>query len=164
MNGPPNSISTYIAIYGALLSTAVALWNAYQRWRSGPKLVGHIAPNMVGYGSWAQLSGTYLALSISNRGNASTTITHVFSERYDNFLDRFLKRRPRVTIAKSFLPDYTIPFTIGPGGEFRNLMLQSAEVEKWSRDSWFYMCIKHSMADRPCRIHVKPIGSEEASP
>lgn len=148
-----------IAAYGALLSTAVAAWNAYQWWRSGAWLKGRVSANMIGYGHMANLDSTYLMIVVSNRGKAETTVTHVSTERYKSWLDYILKRRAQKTVVTGDLPQYRLPFRLGPGHEFVSVMQQDREVEDWSRKYRFYVGIFHSMSDQPFRIRVPVIAA-----
>lgn len=101
---------------------------------------------------------TYVALNVSNRGNADTTITQVYTERYDNWLDYvFKKRHAKITVSMGSFPGYEVPFKIGPGHEFRSIMNQDARIEQASRTCRLYLCVMHSMADKPFRVRIKPI-------
>jgi len=43
-----NYIIMFIAMYGALISTIVLLWDIYKWKNSGPKIIGKIKTNMIG--------------------------------------------------------------------------------------------------------------------
>lgn len=150
-------ITTLVAVYGAILSTVVAGWSAYQWWKAGARLKGRVSINMTGYGHMAELDGTYLLLSVSNRGKAATTITHAFTERYKNWLSFVFKHQPKQHIIVGTLRQFSIPFKLEPGQEFASLMIQDDEVEEWSRTCRFYFCVMHTMSDRPVRSRIPAI-------
>ena len=149
-----------IAIYGAVLSTVVAGWNIYKQVTRGPKLVGSVTPNMNEFDATLLGVNSCVDLILSNRGNAETTITNVVVLCYKNRLDRWgRKYSKRATITRS-PPRYKLPYKLGTGHEFRCLLLQDAELEEWSRKYLSYLCVCHSMSNRPVHFRLMPIKTK----
>lgn len=150
-----------IAIYGAALATLVAAWNFYTWWINGPKIVGSAAPNMKIFGSFPVDDNTYVSLTVSNRGNAETTITNVGTLAYISRWNFLRNKSAKAAVVNHSTYGYPLPYKLGPGHEFRSLAKQEDLIVTWSKDYLLYMCIWHSMSDKPVRFRVRPIDVKQ---
>jgi hypothetical protein len=150
----------FIALYAAGLSTIIALWNFYQWWIKGPKLVGRAASNMVTYGGAPQDGNTYCVLTVSNRGDAPTTVTNLGLLGYKSRLQYLINRHSKAAVITAGGLGHPVPCQLVPGNEFTGFAIQNAELEKWSRDHLLFMCMWHSMSNKPFRVRLKSIANE----
>jgi 5-enolpyruvylshikimate-3-phosphate synthase len=71
-----------IAIYAALVATTAVLWDIYKWKTAGSNLDAHVATNMKVTGGPSRYGDdTLMILTISNRGDRATTITHLTMHR-----------------------------------------------------------------------------------
>jgi hypothetical protein len=147
-----------VAIYAAALSTVVAIWNFYQWWSKGPKLTGYTSPNMSVIGGIVPDPNTYLILTVSNRGDASTTITNLGLLGYANWCDYV---RGKTTQAAVITPGgglgSVIPYQLAPGGEFKGFAIRDSDIVNWSKKHLLFMCVWHTMSNKPFHTRVQPI-------
>jgi hypothetical protein len=148
------NITIYIAIYGAGLSTALAIFEFYKWWTRGPKLVGTATANMRMVGGGVIDDNFYVSLMLSNRGNAETTITGVTVKCYGCGIKW---RHGPVAVVNRQMQGYALPYKLREGGEFRCLFEQTPQIEEWSRKYRTYLCVWHSMSDKPKRFRLQPI-------
>ena len=157
-----------IAIYGAVVSTLVALWNWYA-WRRSNRLhlVGYTSPEMeMGYlaamNMGADPAAKYLTLCVSNRGHVPCTVNTVWLLSYSNWWG-YLRHRHTTSIhvqrPASELFGCSVPYKLDRAGEFRAIALQNADLEGLSRTTRLYMAISHSMSKKPFRVRVAPIAA-----
>lgn len=71
--------SDIAAWWGAGVATLVFFWELYQKWASGPKVRISISANMLSYGDPLREGKTFVMLRAVNVGDASTTLTNLFS-------------------------------------------------------------------------------------
>ncbi|MFG1296674.1 hypothetical protein [Xanthobacter variabilis] len=123
--------SSWIAIYAAVVATG-ALALEVRRWvESGPRIVVKASPNMMILDplSKDEEKGV-LVVTAYNRGEQSTTITHMLIVEYPNFIAR-MRNRP----SKSFLipnPQVSgppiIPSEIKPGAQWMGVARHRPDV------------------------------------
>lgn len=150
-----------IALYGAALSTLVAGWNIYLWFSSGPNLKGIASSNMEILGTGLVDKNIYISFLVSNRGNADTTITHVGFQLFEGWLNYIRRKAAQTGLVTHPTIGDVVPKRLAPGGEFRGFMLQNNDFEEWSHLYRFYVCVWHSMSDKPLRIRLGPINKAE---
>jgi|WetSurMetagenome_2_1015567.scaffolds.fasta_scaffold60446_2 hypothetical protein len=150
-------ITPYIAVYGAVISTIALAWNIYRQITSGPKLIGSIVP--VSSEFIAPLMGVDACfdLVVSNRGHAETVITNIVILCYKSRLDRWRGKYVKQATILSSPPKYDLPYKIGLGHEFRCRLSLDAELKGWMQKYRAFVCVWHSMGDRPVHYRLKPI-------
>ena len=165
-------VELFIAIYGAVVATLVALWNAYT-WRRSNRLhlTGYTSADMEFDYHGAMRAGAdpharFLALCVSNRGNVPCTVNTVWILAYPSWW-AYWRRKHSVSIAVLRPMSETfgcpVPFKLDRAGEFRAVAHQNDELVTMSRNSHLYMAISHSMSKHPFRVRVDPIIERSAS-
>lgn len=152
------STTDWLAIYGAVASSLGGIWSFYQWWRRGPKLVGYSTPNMIVIGGPViDDHQKYIYLSLSNRGNAGTTISNVGLFGYDTVLKYIFGKPSFTAIVNHSDTAYILPGTIEAGKDWKSKCIQNAELEELTRSKIFCFAVFHSFADKPVRIKIHPI-------
>jgi len=162
-----------IAIYGAVVATLVAIWNAYT-WRRGNRLhlTGYTSGDMEFDYHGAMQAGVdpetrFVALCISNRGHVPCTVNTVWLLSYPSWW-AYLRRKHKASIAvlrpMSERFGCAVPYKLERAGEFRAIALQNEKLEEMSRSSRLCMAISHSMSKYPFRVRVHPIAERKAAP
>ena len=150
-----------LAAYGAAVATTSIVWQVFTWWHKGARLRGHAAPNMVMVGGDVQDDNTYIGLDVANIGDAPTTITSVVLMAHRNRLSRLLRRTEvKAAIVVHSLAQ-TIPHTLPAGGRFMSRVIQTPDIEQWSRDHCLYMGVCHSMRRRPYLVRVRRIDEKK---
>jgi hypothetical protein len=151
-----------IAVYAALVATAVVVWDVYKWWRSERvRLTGFISPNMITHGgaTTPQTKGNkYLLLRVQNRGTVTCTVQLVHLKQYKSWFDELRGKTSLTAIVNhttNFGPE--IPFRLGSGDEFSSGILQNDELEQLSRDGRLYVGISHTMSGKSFFLRVPPI-------
>jgi hypothetical protein len=103
-----------IAIYAAILSTAVFCWQIYTWLRSGPRLRGSVSRNMIQFGEGYRDDNLYLVINVANVGKADTTITHVVIFAFDGWWQYFRNRPAKTAVVGRGASSYSIPYVLKP--------------------------------------------------
>jgi hypothetical protein len=148
-----------IAIYAAVLSTIVFIWNAFVWWGTGPLLKVSASSDMKMFGPGARDNSSYIVANVSNVGTQQTTITHVIGFAYRNRWDRIRNKPSEAFVVNHGMPAYPLPYVLQAGQTFMSMALQTEKVEKLSRDGLLYVGIIHSFRHRPVLARVRPIKS-----
>jgi hypothetical protein len=152
-----------IAIYAALVSTTVLIWNIFVWFRNGPRLRVSVSTNMGTFGRGIRDDSTYIVVNVRNVGTQQTTITHVVMFAYRNWWDRFRKKTSEeALILDNAVPACPIPYMLQAGQTFMSMGLQTEVLEKRSRDRLLYAGVIHSFCDRPVLARVRPINPQSA--
>lgn len=147
-----------VAIYAAVVSTLVFMWQVYVHFREGPRLRVRANPNMRFVQDGGLSKESYIMINVSNRGSSDTTITHVVAFAYDGWLKR-LRSKPSVTmIINHDSASYPIPYVLEVGRMFSSMARQTPDIEELSRTKHLYVGIYHSFSERPSlyRVTIKP--------
>ena len=144
-----------IAIYAALVSTSVFVWNIYVWWNSGPSLNVTASMNMLIIGGTSEEEGKlFLVVRATNVGSKKTTITNVLISSYDNIWQRVRNRPSFTAVFNNVGGAYPIPYVLDVGHNFSSKADQAGLVEK-IRDAYFYAGVAHSFAKKPVMVRVK---------
>lgn len=155
-----------VAAYAAIVATG-ALFLEVRRWmESGVRLSISVMPEAKMFGGYQEDLNTYLALTVTNRGEAPTTLTHVALFNYATFW-HWLRRKPKNTaIVKN--PGHQsgqhIPYLLEPGKMFHGLVNHDPQLKDWIDGGWLFVGVIGSHADKPKLIRVRkpnPIKTDE---
>jgi hypothetical protein len=155
-----SGITTAIAIYGAFIASIGGLWNIYQWWSRGPKLVGHTGYNMQIIGDPRRSEDdSYVTITIANRGSAATEITNLCLLGYDTQISFWRGRPSYQAVVMHARPGYSLPDTLQVGGEWRSMALQDEKFKELSRAKILCFGVFHSFSSKPYRVKIGPIVS-----
>lgn len=144
-----------VALYAAVVSTAVFLWEVFKWWRGEAAFRVSASPNMIGIG----LSGatpTMILVEVNNTGKATTTITSVELKAYKTPLHRYFSKPIKCARVNSATAN-TVPFELKPGGRFLATGEQNSLVVGWSQHYTLYAGVYHTLSNRPLLARIKPI-------
>ncbi len=158
-----------VAAYAAIVATA-ALGLEVRRWfESGARLKIDIMPEAKTFNIPGTEGNTYLVATVTNRGNAPTTITHFAVRDYGSWLGRIRSKPTWTVVIPSPQPPGTtsiIPKTLQPGEIWTGMVLYDDKDELKGRieTGQLYVMIYASHADKPIlkRVHVPPQPPEDA--
>jgi hypothetical protein len=146
--------SDVIAIYAAVVATAVLLWD-FWKWKSE----GQCLRLDVRSGVWHEgvamgyPGGYYLDISITNTGDRPTTVEE-------------LQTTARAWYGRKLYYGHVrngFPIVLDPG-KVKGLRIQQTErYEQLSRDARFYLGVKHSHSTDVHRVRVKVVPGESRS-
>ena len=145
------------AWWGAILATIVFVWEIYKWLRSGPRLVINVAPNM----QLALQAGVedrlHIAITVSNVGDATTTITHLFGCAYKNRLASLRNKRCKTLI---YSPSLTVnyPTTLEPGKTWTAWIPQAEALDSLKPSRYIKIGVLHSMSKRPAFSSIVNAG------
>lgn len=155
MSEESNFITTIVAWWGAVVATLVLVWDVYKWATSGTRLVAKASSNMlIVEPGKPQDNQHYITATVSNRGDAATTLKGVYLLSYSNWW-RYLRRIP----SRSFFvstPSHThpVPFRIEPGSEWLGHLPQTDEMEQLARSGILVLEIAHSQANKSLRKRI----------
>ena len=156
-----------VAIYAAIVSTIVFVWQIFVWLRTGPRLKVSTSANMVHRTMMippsSEVKDTYVALNVRNVGTQQTTITHVAMYAYPHWVACWRDKPSDVSIINHAVPGYNLPYVIEAGHTFMSLVKQSEEVEKLSRERLLFVGVIHSFRNRPVLARVRPIAIKTAN-
>lgn len=146
-----------VAIYAAVVSTFGLLWQIWQWWHHGPRLVVSARSGMKMVVGPMPDPDSYIAINVSNNGDRKTTITHVHGYTYTNNWNRLRNLPANAFIVGHQTQGQNAPFEIDAGSTFMSLFRQEEELEQWSRTLLLYVGISHSGARRPILKRIPAI-------
>ena len=150
-----------IAIYAAILSTAIFIWELIRWYRRGPRLEGYSTSNMIIVGGAYEDKNHYIRCNIYNRGNEATTINNVGIIGYKNKKNKKRNNPSFQGVVPQDNSAYSMPYRIEIGGEFSAMCKQNDELIKKSNELDLYYAIYHSFSDEPKLIRIHPIKKKK---
>lgn len=147
-----------VAFYAAIVATG-ALFLEIRRWReSGVRLAISIMPEAKMIGGFNDDDDqTYLGMTVINRGEAPTTITHVVLFNYGSPWNRLRRKAQNTAIVKN--PGHHagqhIPYLLESGKIFHGLVNHDAQLKSWIDGGWLYVGVIGSHADKPVLVRVR---------
>jgi hypothetical protein len=137
--------------YAAIVSTG-ALFLEIRRWvEAGPRLNIHVMPEAKTINLPGTEKNTYLLATVTNRGNAATTITHFVFRDYETWFNH-LRSKPVWT---AIVPDpHPHPHArqmsqpLQPGERWTGMALHHEELKRRMDGGYLYVVIFASHTDK----------------
>lgn len=156
-------ITVGIAIYAAILSTSLAIWDIYKYKTRGAKLRIHVAKDKVVYPDYAEGDETlWISISVTNVGDQPITLTSLSVAIFENWIDR-VRKKPKGDVCYS-LPNPVVhknlPLKLEPGEEWRPLVKQNApnidlDIGQESENNFVIFEISTSNRTKPYRARLR---------
>jgi hypothetical protein len=150
---------------GAFLVSALALVLEFRRWLDeGVRLSLTVMVGARVFGGYERDENKYLTITVTNRGNAPTTITHFVLFNYPSklarYVPRFLYRRIKWFHAQSFIVNSTgspgpIPYVLEPGRMWMGRATQTPDLETMIEGGRLYVGIICSHSNKTWFKHVR---------
>ena len=137
-----------VALYAALLSTAIAVWE-YIKWRGRNNVEVTCNANMLFFPSANKKK--YVVVKATNKGETPTTITHLAMYFWKNRFDRLFKRERQSFMINSD----QVPKIVNPGEQWFGQIEQNDEIEKMAAEGLLYAVLIHSMGRKEI---IRPIN------
>ncbi len=145
------------AWWGAVVASLVFIWDIYKWKTSGARLHVSASANMQYYDSLRGLDDnkTYVFVEVSNFGDRSTTITHLFGVYYTSYWGWFFRKKPETQfIVPTPAFAQQLPFLLSSGSRWTGALLQNEELEKMMTSGRFYCGVYHSGSKKPTKVRV----------
>lgn len=153
-----------IAVYAAIVATG-ALALEVRRWFEGrPSLIVTAAPGMMTYGIKGRQDGPYVMVTVTNRGNAPTTVTHLVIHEYANLWKRWRRQQGETYyISNPTIPGSAIgklPTILEPGRLWMAAFDDDNKAREWLASGRFYVAIYATHSDSPALTRLRWKGSK----
>ncbi len=154
-------------ISGLSLCVAFALFVLeLRRWFSeGVRLSMSVMSDAILVGGGLEDKKTYLAITVTNRGDAATTITHMVLYDYPNRLAVWLPKRPRFITRwfKKYQPttfivntiDMPPPYALEPGRNWHGKAVHTPELEAMIKAGRLFVGVIGSHSDKILFMRVR---------
>jgi hypothetical protein len=144
-----------IAAYAAIVATG-ALALEVKRWfESGPRLSIDVMAEAKTFNIPGTEGDTFVAATVSNRGNAPTTITHFALYDYRSRLGS-LRRTPHWAALVASGHHTPIPAALPPGEVWHGVARHNDELKQRIKAGWLYVVICASHSDKPVMKRICP--------
>jgi hypothetical protein len=161
---------------GALFISACVFALELRRWfDEGVKLSMSVMSNAKLVGGIEEDKNTYLSVSVTNRGSAPTTITHMVLFNYPSYLARWIpsrltrwmkQLRPETFIISNTGAPGKIPYVLQPGHTWIGMATYTPDLEQMIEAGRLYVGIIGSHSDKTFlrRVrHWKPPRNAKAA-
>ena len=128
-----NMIILIIAVYGAIVSTLVLIWDIYKWKNKGPKIEGRITSNMIGINAPEYQDKKLTVVNITNTGDKPTTITNVSLKFFKSKIKKFFKKSDQLIFVATPSISHPIPYVLNPGFEWKGIIIQNDDMTKMSK-------------------------------
>lgn len=147
------------AWWGAIVSTILGVWEIVRWARSGARLRVRLASNMQhfvpGVGFNPKL---HVSISISNVGDASTTITHLVACSYQNWW-KWLRKNPTAQGVIEPGPSSVYPHVLEPGTRWSAWVPQEIFQEMLVKGPIVRVGVVHSMSESPATERLRLLSA-----
>ena len=144
--------SSWVAIYAAIVGTG-ALALEVRRWvESGPRLSIAVMPEAALSTDRGKEIKRYLVVTVRNRGNAATTLTHLEIRRMENLNERIRGKPSKQYVVMRPEPPGSppvLPSVLEPGRQWMGMALPDAEMRDEIASGHMYVAIHGSHSERP---------------
>ncbi len=151
-----------VAIYAAIVATAILVWEVIKWFRSGPRLTGRTQPNTIVVGGFPEDKDTYVFVEVRNVGDRRTTIKGVYLIGYESFWHLLRRRGKFNAMVVHEDPAYPLPFVLEDGRVFHSKLTQTDEIVELSRSLKLFVVVGDSSNRRDLHLRVKPIREDKA--
>lgn len=119
-----------VALYAAVVATAVLVWDVIKWRRAGARLKGTVTANMVTFGMGQMDDQAYVVIDVDNIGDRPTTISGVYLKGYANRWNELREKPEKQYVINSALQaNYSIPYRFDVGANFKASVLQTPGLE-----------------------------------
>lgn len=153
-----------VAVYAAIVATAVAVWDVVKWKMQGPNLEVEVQSGMKLYGGGVPDDREFIVMRVTNRGDRPTTITNMGYLLYrDDFMARW--NRNSNTFA-AIVPNPSevqqLPYVLAPGVQWVGMGVQDAELARMAKSGCLMCSVYHSHTNKPIMRQVKISSAADA--
>ncbi len=149
-----DSLAAWVAAYAALVATG-ALFLEVRRWfESGTHInVTYMVDAMVVPRDHADT--LYIAVTVANRGDTATTITHLAFQAYTSIWSRLRGKASKSFIANNPSQAQPIPCFIEPGGRWIGMCIQNEEINELLESGILWVEVYATHSNKPTSVRLK---------
>jgi hypothetical protein len=149
-----------LVVAGGLLALEIR-----RRLDEGVKLSMTIMAEALMVGGMQQDDNTYVAASVTNRGSAPTTITHLVLFNYPNRIAKWLprlltrwmkKQRPKTFIIANTGAPGPLPYVLHPGHNWMGTAKHTPELAQMIKDGHLYVGVIGSHSEKTLFKRARP--------
>ena len=158
----PEFYTVSIAVYAAIVATAVAIWDVVKWKMQGPNLQVEVQSGMKIYGGRVPDEREFIVMRVTNRGDRPTTITNMGYLLYRDDFVAWWSRKSNTfaAIVPSPSDAQPLPFVLAPGVQWVGMGEQDAELSQMSRSGCLMGAVYHSHTNKPIMRQIV-VGSAE---
>jgi len=148
------SASDWAAWWGAGVATLVLIWDLFKWATSGARLHVRAVTGMQQYIEGVGVDPTsHVFVEVMNRGDRSTTITHLALYAYPSRLARFFRRRPS---SLGFVPKPSgpLPAELAAGQRWTGVVEQD-QAKKIAKGNLLWIGVVHTDSNTPALVRVQ---------
>jgi len=117
----------HIALYAAILSTVIFVWEIYKYSTRGARLKVRVGKDKLIIPDPVEEGKLWVSISISNVGDQPTTLTGIGSEVFSNWRDKLRKKPDSCFVFPNPKMAEPLPRLLSPGQEWRGFIAQANE-------------------------------------
>ena len=147
-----NDVTSVLAWWGALISTAVLVWDVYKWRKTGkPKLAVRANGNLQDANSRAPQK--YIAITVTNNGDKATTLNQITFRYYKSKLRKWRNYNPlRRGLIHPANPTAPLPYKLEVGADWSCKVIQTPDIEKMAREGYFYVEAEDNSTSKSIRF------------
>ena len=149
------SLTDVAAWWGAVVATAIFIWDVIKWIKSGPRIVFTASANMLIIGDPIREGKTYVSVKATNIGTQATTLSNLGMLFYKSKWNRLNSKQDKAMIITNPGIPHPIPHILEPGRVWDGLILQNEEVENMAKDGILEAALYCSHARKPLRARIK---------
>ena len=146
--------TTFIAWWGAILSSLVLLWDIYKWWSSGPKIRFTVQTGMESIGMPMFDGKTLILANVTNYGEQPTTITNLGLFYYKTTWSLIRRRPDQAFIIPHPNTDFPLPFQLKQGNVWAGITVQDEQLTEMATNGKLYCVLSHSHSEKPTKKRV----------
>lgn len=175
MDNPELTVARYAArvslwAFGVSALSFCVAFSAFalelRRWfNEGVRLSMSVMADAIFVESGSKDKKKYLAITVTNRGDTATTITHMVLYNYPSRLAVWIPKRPRVMVRllkksqpATFIVNTTampIPYVLEPGRNWHGMAAHTPELEAMIKAGRLFVGVIGSHSDKPWLMRVR---------
>jgi hypothetical protein len=134
-----DNVTTFLAWWGAVVSTAVLAWDVYKWRKTGhPKLVVRANGNL--QDAHSNNPQKYIAIKVTNIGDKPTTLVLITFRYYRTKPNRWRKNKSEQRgLFQPLRATADLPYKLDVGSEWSCIVYQTEELEKMATEGYFYI-------------------------
>jgi hypothetical protein len=147
----PEFYTVTIAVYAAVVATAVAVWDVVKWKMQGPNLEVEVQTGMRLYSGEFPDEREFVVMRVTNRGDRPTTITNMGYLLYrDDFVARWSRNSNTfAAIVPNPSEAQRLPFVLAPGVQWVGMGVQDEELTNMAGSGCLMCAVYHSHTNLP---------------
>ncbi len=146
--------TTLIAWWGAVLATAVFLWDVYKHYSTGPRIKMKVMADRWVDGDPELEGKTWVLVEVTNVGGRATTLKNMTMVFYQTRWQRLRHRPAQQFFVKNPGRHLSFPHKLEVGDTWNGFVNQNDEATRMARDGYLYCHLYCSSQERPIKGRV----------